>query len=163
MMNGRPVSPRHGFTIYETLVVLLIVAGLATLVGFQAVAQRRAAAEQAFWPAWQQLWTAGRQVALARHETVGIFVNRQTGEVTLASGRPRRVFRRLTPPPGLKWVDGKTGWSISPLGNSAAFTMEWYSTTHRVWWYQTFQLGGALIYVEATKIRRQPVARLAPS
>ncbi|HJE86071.1 type II secretion system GspH family protein [Levilactobacillus brevis] len=161
MTNVRKVSRCGGFTLYETLVVLAIVAGLGTLVGFQAVAQRRAAAERAFWPAWQQLWTAGRQVALARHETVGIFVDRHTGRVTLAQGQPRRVFRQLTPPPGLRWVDGKTAWSISPQGNSAAFTMEWYSTTHRVWWYQTFQLGGALIYVEATKTRRP--SRLAPA
>jgi len=155
MMNDRIVKRRRGFTLYETLVVLLIVTGLGTLVGLQATAQHRAAAEQAFWPAWQQLWTAGRQVALARNETVGIFVDRKTGIVTLAQGQPRRVFRRLAPPRGLRWVDGKTGWSISPQGNSDAFTMEWYSTTHHVWWYQTFQLGGALIYVEATKTRRE--------
>lgn len=145
---------RRGFTLYETLVVLLIVASLTVLVGFQAVAQRRAAAEQAFWPAWQQLWTVGRQVAVARKETVGIFVDRKTGEVTLTRGQAHHVFRRLMPPPGLRWVDGRTGWGITPQGHADAFTMEWYSTTHHVWWYQTFQLGGALIYVEATKTRR---------
>lgn len=148
------VRDHHGFTLYETLVVLLIVASLTILVGFQAVAQRRAAAEQAFWPAWQQLWTAGRQVAIARDETVGIFIDRGTGEVKLTLGQSHRVFRRLKPPPGLHWVDGRTGWGITPQGHADAFTMEWYSATHHVWWYQTFQLGGALIYVEATKTRR---------
>ncbi|MCH5465337.1 prepilin-type N-terminal cleavage/methylation domain-containing protein [Levilactobacillus tujiorum] len=154
MMNDRRTNGHSGFTLYETMVVLIIVASLSVLVGVQAVAQRRAAAERAFWPAWQQLWTAGRQVALARHETVGVFIDAKTGRTTLAQGQPRRPFRQLDPPPGLRWVSGKTGWSISPRGNAAAFTMEWYSTTHHVWWYQTFQIGGALIYVEATKTRR---------
>ncbi|WP_258115416.1 prepilin-type N-terminal cleavage/methylation domain-containing protein [Levilactobacillus yiduensis] len=50
----------RGFTLLETLLVLVIVTGLTTLVSFQGTPHRALMTERAFWPAWQRMWTAGR-------------------------------------------------------------------------------------------------------
>ncbi|MCT3599391.1 type II secretion system protein, partial [Levilactobacillus brevis] len=44
-------------------------------------------------------------------------------------------------------------WGISATGAAPALTVEWLSTANHLWWYQTFQLGGAIFYVGATSKR----------
>jgi len=60
----------RGFTLYEMLIVLVIVSGLTVLVTFQGQRHQRLLAERAFWPSWQRMWTAGRQAASHRREVV---------------------------------------------------------------------------------------------
>jgi len=151
----------RGFTLYEMLIVLVIVSGLTVLVTFQGQRHQRLLAERAFWPSWQRMWTAGRQTAIHRQEVVGIRVNTAQHLITLSTVKGHQVLGRLRIPPTLQLCDPDTAWTIRPSGASTALRMEWYSTASHNWIYQTFQLGGAIFYVETTATRRSP--RVGPA
>lgn len=144
---------RREFTLYETLLVLVITLSLTVLVGTQSHRQYQRMAERAFWSTWQQMWTAGRQVAQQQRRPVAVKINRQTGELTIYQMAPYHELHRLTPPKSLKWRGGAYEWGISATGAAPALTVEWFSTANHLWWYQTFQLGGAIFYVGATSKR----------
>ncbi|WP_261810800.1 pilus assembly FimT family protein [Levilactobacillus humaensis] len=141
---------RQGFTLYETLLVLAIVAGLTTLVGFQASHQRQITSERAFWPVWQQAWTAGRQWALAHRTIVDVHIDPNTGRTSFRDGVTHHLLRTVKAPPGLRLLPPAADLEIRRNGVSTAQTLWWHSRPSGNYWQQTFQIGGALIYVEAT-------------
>ncbi|KRL10706.1 hypothetical protein FD38_GL002069 [Levilactobacillus zymae DSM 19395] len=148
-----------GFTLYETLLVLVIVTGLVVLMATPRAASQNLLAERAFWPSWQRFWTAGCQLAVRRRETLHVEVDipRHVAELrTLSRGGTPQVLARLAVPPSLRFAEGDTKWdgNIDERGWAPALTLEWYSQRTRLWWYQTFQLKGALIYVTAAETRR---------
>lgn len=146
----RPVVRHQGFTLYETLLVLVIVTGLTTLVGFQAGHQHQIASERAFWPAWQQAWTAGRQWALTHRRIVDVHIDPHSGRTTFRDGETHRQMRTVMAPPGLRLLPPAADLEIRRNGVSTAQTLWWHSRFSRNYWQQKFQIGGALIYVEAT-------------
>lgn len=137
---------RHGFTLVETLLVLVIVTGLTTLVSFEGTPHRDLMAERAFWPAWQRMWTAGRQYALHHHEPLTAEVQSQRGQVLLTT-QTDRVVGRLRIPPTLHLQGDSGRWPIYLSGATKAQTLRWYSSANHQMLKQTFQLGGALFYV----------------
>ncbi|MGX6428127.1 pilus assembly FimT family protein [Levilactobacillus yonginensis] len=145
---------RQGFTLYEMLLVLAIVTSLTTLVGFQSSRRTNMAAEQAFWPAWQRVWQAGRQQAIQLKQPLRLSVDQKTGTTTLRVIRSGKLLNQLRPPATLKWRGGESSWQLLPHRGTAPRLVEWYSTTYRCWWYQTIQLGGNLIHVESAQQRR---------
>ncbi len=143
-----------GFTLVETLLVLTIVSGLAVLVTFQGQRHQNQLAEQAFWPSWQRMWTAGRQQALHRQEMVSIKIEPEQRVVRMQTVKAHQPLGHLKIPQTLQWRQGGSGWVIYPSGAATALWIEWYSRASHRWFYQTFQMGGAIFYVEATKTRR---------
>ena len=154
------LTSRRGFTLYEVLLVLVLTAGLLLLLAKPATVARASLAERAFWPAWQRLWQAGRQVAMREHRPLEVTIADQTGHVELwTTTRMRRRLRAIPIPPGIHRVTSSAEtWQITPTGWAPAQTIEWRSTATNRWWYQRFQLGGSLFYVQATRYR-QPTVR----
>lgn len=148
------VRKSNGFTLYETLLVLVMVSGLAILVTFQGQRRQYQLAEQSFWPSWQRLWTVGRQKAIQQQAPVTIKIDSRQHLVWLQVTRTHRVLGRLVIPQTLRLIDGEAvGWVIYPSGTATARQLTWYSTASQQWFRQTFQLGGAIFYVEATDHR----------
>lgn len=141
---------------YETLLVLALVAGLASLVSFQGQSHRDRIAERAFWPSWQRMWTAARQQAKRRQKKMRVIISSNRRVVRVYQMDTNQRLGQLTVPPSLKWRDGEKEWLIHPSGSAHARAIEWYSTASHQWFYQTFQLGGGMFYVEETLFRRVP-------
>ncbi|MFC0377914.1 type II secretion system protein [Levilactobacillus acidifarinae] len=117
-------------------------------------------AERAFWPSWQRFWTAGCRLAVERRETLHVEIDgsRHVAELrTLSQGGTRtpQVLARLAVPTSLRLSDGdRWAGNIDKRGWARALTLEWYSRRTHLWWYQTFQLKGALTYVTVSETRR---------
>ncbi|MFC6259499.1 type II secretion system protein [Levilactobacillus fujinensis] len=147
------MANRRGFTLYETLLVLMMVTGLTVLVGFKSSQQHRLVAERAFWPVWQQMWTAGRQWAMTHHTTVNVSINAKQHLVSLYHEHHR--LKSLEIPQSLELIhmNGGSG-DIDAAGVAQGRTLEWHSRIDQRWIYQTFQMGGVIFNVEDEEFRR---------
>lgn len=148
----------RGFTLYETLLVLILTTGLLILMATPRAASQKVLAERAFWPTWQRFWTASCQLAVRRHEPLYVEIDTAhhrafVRQLTQFHPRPK-VFMRLPIPASLHVESDKWAQAITRHGWAAALTLEWYSRRTHLWWYQTFQLKGALIYVTFSPYRR---------
>ncbi|AYM03486.1 prepilin-type N-terminal cleavage/methylation domain-containing protein [Levilactobacillus brevis] len=137
----------RGFTLLETLLVLVIVTGLTTLVSFQGTPHRALMTERAFWPAWQRMWTAGRQRARQQRVQLVAEVQSSQHQVVLVTAKTAQVVGRLRIPPTLQLQGDSGRWLIYTSGASKAQTLRWYSTVSHQYLKQTFQLGGGIFYV----------------
>jgi len=147
------MGSRRGFTLYETLLVLIMVTGLTVLVGFNSAQQQRLIAERAFWPVWQQMWTAGRQWAMDHQTTVNVSLNSQQHFVALY--HQHQQLKYLEIPQSLELISmNGTGGDIDAKGVAQGRTLEWYSHISKRWTYQTFQMGGVIFNVENEPFRR---------
>lgn len=147
------MGSRQGFTLYETLLVLMMVTGLTILVGFKSSQQHQLVVERTFWPVWQQMWTAGRQWAMTRHTTVNVSINAQQHFVALY--HEHRRLKYLEIPQSLELINmNGTDGNIDAAGVAPGRTLEWYSHVDKRWIYQTFQMGGVIFNVEKDPYRR---------
>ncbi|WP_143463268.1 type II secretion system protein [Levilactobacillus enshiensis] len=147
------MKSRRGFTLYETLFVLSMVTGLTVLVGFKSSQQNQLLRERSFWPVWQQMWTAGRQWAMAHESTVNVAIDARKHTITLY--HQHHQLKRLEIPQSLELIqmNGHNG-DIDPTGVAQGRTLEWYSHVSKRWTYQTFQMGGVIFNVTDEPVRR---------
>lgn len=154
----RRQTKSEGFTLYETLLVLVLTTGLLILTAAPRAASQKVLAEQAFWPTWQRFWTASCQLAIRRHESLYVEIDTARHRAfvrQLKQAHPHpRVLMRLPIPASLHVESDKWAQAITRRGWAAALTLEWYSRRTHLWWYQTFQLKGALIYVTVSPYQK---------
>ncbi|MDT6980924.1 hypothetical protein [Levilactobacillus zymae] len=144
---------------YETLLVLLLTAGLLGVMSSPRAPAAKLLTEQAFWPAWQRFWTAGCQLASHRRQVLYVAVDTARHQAIIRpvkrhAGPVPATLMTLPLPTSLHVAADFWATAISAHGWAPATTLEWYSRRTGLWWYQTFQLKGALTYVTFSETRR---------
>ncbi|QMU07873.1 hypothetical protein [Levilactobacillus suantsaii] len=150
---------------YEVLLVLMMTTGLAVVVARPTTSAPKLVAERAFWPAYQRLWTATRQLAVRRRARYVVHIDSDHHQVeVLTTTTPARQVSRLPIPRSLTLADERAPiWDLKiyESGWAQGTTVEWYSQANHRWWYQAFQLRGAMIHVTSETTRRPPKAKAA--
>ncbi|GEO74215.1 hypothetical protein LNA02_09130 [Levilactobacillus namurensis] len=146
------VRRRSGFTVYEMVLVLIVVAGMLTLLARPARVTQAVYAERAFWPAFQRFWQSSRQTAMRKHRQVQIKVVSDQRQLQLWTYPPNeRIIQRLPLPGSLRLEAGQgDSFLFYPSGYVRARTVIWRSRETQRWWHQAIQLGGRVFEVTET-------------
>ncbi|KRN01190.1 hypothetical protein FD13_GL001376 [Levilactobacillus senmaizukei DSM 21775 = NBRC 103853] len=131
--------------------VLLVTTTLLTMV-ITWMPQQPQVAERAFWPAWQRLWTSGRERVLASQTQLRVRIESERHRVVLET-KTGQVIERLNIPPTLRLIRGRSLLVIYASGSGRSQTLWWQSSATSSLWKQTFQLGGAIFYVTQQRSR----------
>lgn len=138
-------SDRSGFTLYETLLVLVLSTGLAVMLAQPAHQVRPAASERYFWSAYQGYWRSARQTAIDRQTIIGLRINDQQHQLELWLPQPQNRLLSTLPIPRSLVLERRHStalFTFHPDGWTDAHRVYWYSTQNQRWWVQIVQIGG---------------------